>query len=207
MRARARDQARAGAPAHEEQPEAGMRAALDTAYRLRYSGVALAETGRGRRMPARAHAPQETNVMPRFEVAWSYGGYTSVEAATEAEARERFAEMNHKAILDACDPADDDGLNVVYVAEDDSEDFATCAYCRASLAGCTPVQVDGADLHPACAEEVTDAEGGRLDCKCGASAEHPIHGHCRYCHNTTDARGICLRGTTCQRERTATVSA
>lgn len=53
--------------------------------------------------------------MAQYEIAWTFGGYTTVEAADENEAREKFRELDHSEVLR--DAAVDDCLDVVGVQQ------------------------------------------------------------------------------------------
>jgi hypothetical protein len=61
--------------------------------------------------------------MPNFEVAWSFGGYTTVAARDEDEAREIFQDLCHDTLLKERHASEEGGLDVkdVYPGDADVE--------------------------------------------------------------------------------------
>lgn len=49
--------------------------------------------------------------MREYEIAWTFGGYTTVEAESEEQAREQFRDLDHAEILQ--NASFDDCLDVV----------------------------------------------------------------------------------------------
>lgn len=73
----------------------------------------------GAAIPATGHTStpcdgQPAPILRAYEVAWTFGGYSTIVATSEDEAREKFrSEANHETILHACAPGAD--LDVVSV--------------------------------------------------------------------------------------------